>query len=207
MKQFLYIAIFFLGMVSCNKETEPEGPVLPAGATAFTEAEIAFVPNGTDDKVYKKSPDFTSELILNYKERLATEQVFAWDQTFFSFNVDPGLEVEFRLRYIQVENEYHKSLAIYMPYRDVFGTVRTNIFETPINETAIETGFFSELVTFHSSIEINGTEWSNVYEIIPLTSTDPALDNESNFSKVYYNATFGIIQMDQKNGDIWILHL
>ncbi len=94
-----------------------------------------------------------------------------------------------------------------MPYRDVFGTVRTNIFETPINETVIETGFFSELVTFHSSIEINGTEWSNVYEINPLTSTDPALDNESNFSKVYYNATFGIIQMDQKNGDIWILHL
>ncbi|MFT5824187.1 MAG: hypothetical protein ACI8ZM_005453 [Crocinitomix sp.] len=206
MKQFLYISLVLIAIISCNKETIPEGPILPTGATPYEATEIAFVPYNSGDRVFKKAPEFTTELILNFKERLATEQVFAWDQTFFTFNVDPGLELELRLRYLQAEEEYHKSLAIYMPYRDVFGTVRTSIFETPIDETVLETSFFTELVTFHDTLEINGSDWFGVFEINPLTSTDPAVDEEVNFSKVYYNATFGIIEMDQKNGDVWILH-
>lgn len=195
-----------MAVISCNKETIPDGPVLPTGATPYETTEIAFVPYSAGDRIFKKSPDFTTELILNFKERLATEQVFAWDQTYFTFNIDPGLELELRLRYLQTEEEYHKSLAIYMPYRDVFGTVRTSVFETPIDKTVLETSFFTELVTYHDTLEINGTDWFGVFEINPLTTTDPALDNELNFSKVYYNSTFGIIEMDQKNGDVWILH-
>ncbi|NOQ72044.1 MAG: hypothetical protein GQ574_08590 [Crocinitomix sp.] len=205
-KQFLYISLVVLTLVSCNKETEPEGPILPVGAVAFGEGDIAFVPYGASDQVFKKAPDFTTELILNFKERLFTEQVFAWNQTFFTFNVDPGLELELRLRYLQAEEEYHKSLAIYMPYRDVFGNAKTSVFETPLDTTVLESGFFTDLVTFHDTLEINGADWFDVFEINPLTSTNPEADSETNFSKVYYNPTFGIIEMDQKNGDVWILH-
>jgi hypothetical protein len=206
MKNFIYISFVLFAIISCNKETIPEGPILPTGATPYEAVEIAFVPNIASESVFEKAPDFTEKLILNFKERLLTEQVFAWDQTFLSFNIDPGLEVELRLRYLQTEEAYHKSLAIYMPFRDVFGRVQTTLFETPIDETVMETSFFTELVTYHDTLEINGADWFGVFEINPLTAVDPSLDDELNFSKVYYNATFGIIEMDQKNGDVWILH-
>ena len=204
-KLFLYIICLLLVTISCKKDTE-EGPVLPSGATPYEASEVAIVPYNSGDRVFKKAPEFTSEFTLNFKERIATEQSYAWDQTFFTLSFDPVLELELRLRYLQAENEYHKSLAIYMPYRDEVAVIRTTVFETPIDPTAIETGFFTELVTFHETLLINGVDWSDVYEINPLTSTDPDIVSDTYFTKVYFNASFGIIQMDQKNGDVWILH-
>lgn len=205
-KSLIYIVCVALAIVSCNKDNEPDGPVLPFGATPYETAEVAFVPYNSGDRVFKKAPEFTTELILNFKERRATKEAFAWDQTFFTFTFDLSLELELRLRYLQAETEYHKSLAIYMPYRDEVAVVRTTIFETPIDETVLETSFFSDIVTFHDTIEINGMDWYDVFEISPLTSIDPLIVSETNFTKIYFNAIFGIIEMDQKNGDVWILH-
>jgi hypothetical protein len=207
-KSLIYIICTVFAVISCNKDTEPEGPILPTGATAYEASEIAFVPygSGSGEQVFKKAPGFTSELTLTFKERLATEEAFAWDQTFLTFNTDVGLEVELRLRYLQAETEYHKSLAIYMPYRDEVAVVRTTVFETPIDETVLGTSFFADLVTFHDTLAIYGAERYDVFEINPLTSTEASIDSETNFTKIYYNSTFGILQMDQKNGDVWILH-
>jgi hypothetical protein len=193
-------------IVSCNKESDPDEPILPVGAAAYTEVEVAFVPYVSDNQIFKKSPDFTEELILNFKERLATKEFFAWDQTFFTLSSDPYLDLELRLRYLKAENETFKTLAIYMPYRDELSYARTNVFELPIDDTGIATGFFSDLITYHPTISINGVEWTDVYEVNPLTSTDAELDSPTNFSKVFYNTTFGLIEIDQKNGDKWILH-
>lgn len=202
----ILLCLFALVCFSCNKDTEPEGPILPAGATAYSAEEVAFVPYNDGERVFKKSPDFTDELILTFKERLATEEVYAWNQTYFTLSSDPYLELELRLRYLQAENQAEKTLAIYMPYRDENSFPRASIFEMPLDTAGIETGFFSEIITFHPSIEINGIAWDNVYEVSPLTSTDEEFDHPTNYSKVFYNTVFGIIELDQKNGDKWILH-
>lgn len=212
-KSLIHIACLFLvpiaiGIVSCNKDTEPDGPILPTGATPYEASEVTFVPYGTGsgEQVFKKAPDFTSELTLIFKERLATEEAFAWDQTFLTFNTDVGLETELRLRYLQAETEYHKSFAIYMPYRDEAAVVRTTVFETPIDETVLATSFFADLVTFHDTLAIYGVDRYDVFEINPLTSTEASIDSETNFTKIYFNTTFGILEMDQKNGDVWIFY-
>lgn len=206
MKLILYIALFSIAFISCNKNDAPEGPILPVGAVPYEASEVAIVPYSAGDYVFKKSPDFTEEFTINFKERLATEEAYAWDQTFFTLSFDPVLELELRLRYLQAEDEYHKSLAIYMPYRDEVAVIRKTVFETPIDPTILDESFFDELVTFHEMIEINGVEWLDVYEINPLTSTDSSIDSDTYFTKIYFNAAFGLIQLDQKNGDVWILH-
>jgi len=204
-KRFIVFFGLFLFVLSCKKNNEPDGPFLPVGTEAYTESEIAFVPYSAGDLVFKKSPDFTEERILNFKERLATEEFFAWDQTYFTFSYNPLMEIEFRLRYLQTENVSQKTLAIYMPYRDVTSAYRTNVFEMPIDTTGMSTGFFSEIITYHDTITINGNDWYNVYEVNPLTSTNESLDSPTNYSKVFFNSTFGIIEMDQKDGSIWVL--
>ena len=206
MNKFKYIIVFFvtLSVFSCKK-TEPNGiKKLPEGATPYTESDIQFVPYGTVNKVFKKLPLLDSTWVLNFKERLRTEEYFAWDQTFFTFDFDPELELELKLRYLQTDNS-QKTLAIYIPYKDATGVGRTNLFEMPLDESSIETSFFTDLVDFHDTISFNGIEWYNVYEVNELLSTDLEKDGPENFKKIFYNKVYGIIEMEQNNGTTWIL--
>jgi len=204
----LVYSILFLGIVvaasSCNKEEPDDTSNLPDGATPYTETDIQFVPYTSGDRVFKKMPLLDSTLVLQFKERLRTEEYFAWDQTYFTYSTDTELEAEFRLRYLQTENS-QKTLAIYLPYRDATNTARTNIFEMPISPTNIETGFFQNLIEYHDTITLNAIDWYKVYEVTPLISTDAAKDGPQNYNKVYYNSVYGLIQMTQKNGTTWIL--
>jgi hypothetical protein len=199
------LVLVILLAFACKKEEEPDGNSLPPGTSPYTETEIDFVPYSTGPITFKKAPGFTETLTLNFVERLATEQVFAWDQTFFKWSTDAALQLEFRLRYLQAEDEAQKTLAIYLPYRDNSGTVRSSIFETPIVTTGLSDGFFADLVSFHTEIELHGTVWNNVFEINPLVTTEPGEDSPLNFSKVFYTQSNGIIVMIQKNGDEWVL--
>jgi len=199
------LVVFVLFVFACKKEAEPVGPSLPPGTSPYTEAEIDFVPYSAGQITFKKAPAFTETLTLEFVERLATEQVFAWNQTFFKWNTDAALQLEFRLRYLQAEDEAQKTLAIYLPYRDNSGIVRSSIFETPIVSTGLSDGFFADLVSYHTEIELHGTIWNNVFEINPLVTTEPGEDSPLNFSKVFYTKSNGIIVMIQKNGDEWVL--
>ncbi|UKN02668.1 hypothetical protein K6119_03965 [Paracrocinitomix mangrovi] len=195
--------MILLAVIACEK-VDPPNNTLPEGATPYTEADIQFVPYTSGDKVFKKMPLLDSTLILNFKERLRTEEYFAWDQTFFTFSTDPDLELELRLRYLQTDNS-QKTLAIYMPYYDYSGVSRHNIFEMPIDSTNVSEGFFQDHIVYHDTIVFNSVEWYDVLEVDELLSTDPAKDGSTNFSKIYYNTVYGIIRMEQNNGTVWVL--
>lgn len=207
MEKFKYILgiIVLLGLAGCVKE-DPTTPTsnLPSGATPYTEADIQFVPYTSTNKVFKKLPALDSTWVLNFKERLRTEEYFAWDQTFMAFDFDPSYEVELRLRYLQTDVS-QKTLAVYMPYKDNSGTPRTTLFEMPLSPTTIETSFFENIIDYHDTIVFNSISWYKVYEVNQLISTDPAKDGPQNFKKIYYNKVYGIIKMDQNNGDSWLL--
>jgi len=192
-------------LIGCKKDAEPEGPFLPAGVTAYSDEQVALVPYSSGDQLFKKAPGFTTELLLTFIERKATKEFVAWDQTFFQMGADPYLIVEFRLRYLQTANETHKTLAIYMPYWDDSGVIRSTIFEFPIQTTDFSSGFFKTLITYHSTIDLGGTTWNNVYEIRPITSTPASEESPDNFNLVYYSTTVGLIGMNQVNGDEWVL--
>ena len=200
--------IFFFGITSlffsCDKEEPDDTTNLPDGATPYTETDIQFVPYSSSSLVFKKLPLLDSTLVLNFVERKRTEEYFAWDQTFFTYSTDAELTAEFRLRYLQTDNS-QKTLAMYLPYRDASNQVQSNIFEIPISPIGIENGFFQNLVEYHDTILLNAIEWYNVYEVTPLISTDADEDGPENYNKVYYNSTYGLIQMNQKNGTEWIL--
>ena len=208
LRNSILVVFATLAIVSCNK-VDPPTNNLPDGAEPYTEQDIQFVPYSSGDVVFRRLPALDSTIILNFQQRIRTEEYFAWDQTFFTLNVDPELEFEFRLRYIQTENQSQKSLGIYMPYRD--GTapdsIRHNVFEMPIDPTNISSSYFVNHITIHDTIVINSTEWYDVYEVDELVSTDPGKDGPTNFNKVYYNKVFGIIRMDQNNGNDWVLQL
>jgi hypothetical protein len=203
----LSILILFVPLIltNCQKEEEPDESTLPPGTIPYTADEVAFVPYSSTNLTFKKAPDFTEELILGFIERKATEEVFAWDQTTFHFGSDPYLNVEFRLRYLQTETTSQKTLAVYMPYWDDEGVIRSTVFEMPLILSADDANFFEPLVTFHESLDLNGTIWTDVYEIKPLLSTEASMDSGTNFDKIYYNKTVGLIQMNQKNGDNWMI--
>jgi hypothetical protein len=191
-------------LFSCKKADPPAQNNLPEGATAYTEADIQFVPYTSASPVFKRMPLLDSTLVLQFKERLRTEEYFAWDQTFFTFSSDPQLELELRLRYLQTDNS-QKTLAIYMPFRDAQGVYRTNLFEMPIDPSTIATGFFQNHITYYDTVTYNSVEWYDVYEVKELISTDPTEDGPENFQRIYYNTTYGIIKMDQNNGAVWVL--
>lgn len=191
-------------LMSCKKTENPNEPNLPAGATPYTENDIQFVPYTSGNRVFKKMPLLDSTLVFTFKERIRTEEYFAWDQTFFTYDTDSELEVEFRLRYLQADNS-QKTLAMYMPYRDATGAVKRNLFEIPITPTNIETGFFELLVDFHDTLTINSIDWYNVYEVSELVNTNAGDDGPENYTKIFYNKTYGVIEMDQKNGTVWVL--
>lgn len=195
---------FLFGVLSCKKQEDTNSSTLPEGATAYTETDIQFVPYVSGNKVFKKMPLLDSSLVFVFKERIRTEEYFAWDQTYFTYDTDPDLELEFRLRYLQTDNS-QKTLAMYMPYRDANNIARTNIFEIPLDNSEIETGFFQNLVNFYDTLVINSIEWYDVYEVTELVGTNPDNDGMENYSKIYYNSTYGIIEMDQKNGTVWVL--
>lgn len=203
-KHYLNILMICLLGFACKKEDPPTNTNLPSGATQYTEADIQFVPYSSENLVFKRLPALDSTVVLNFKERLRTEEYFAWDQTFFNFDHDPTLELELRLRYLQTDNS-QKTLAVYMPYYDNTGVSRTNIFEMPIDASSIETGFFTELIDFHDTIVFSGVEWYNVYEVNELLSTDTEKDGPQNFDKIYFNSVYGIIRMNQNNGNDWLL--
>lgn len=192
-------------MISCNKEPEPADPYLPEGVTPFTTEQVGFVPYGGSDQLFKKAPGFTSELNLVFLERIATKEFYAWDQTYFQLGTDPYLKVEARLRYLQSANENYKTLAIYMPYWDDHDVIQSTIFEFPIEMSDFSSTFFQELVTFHDELDLGPTAWTNVYEIVPITSTPANEESNENFDRVYYTIANGIIGFNQKNGDQWVL--
>lgn len=192
------IASLFL---SCNKVVEPT-PVsnVPPGATAFNDSDIQFIPYTSESVVFKDQLD--SVLTLNFIERKQSEEYYAWDQTFFNFSTNPDLKIEMRLRYLQSDVS-KKTLAIYMPYFDNSGVLRTNLFEMPIDYNGIELGFFKNIVEFHDTLIINTVERYKVFEVTELVSTDANIDGPENFNKLYYNRTEGFLQMHVKNGMIW----
>lgn len=200
--------IVFIGiaasLVACNKDEPDDTSNLPEGATPYTEADIQFVPYQSGNRIFKKLPLLDSTLEFQFKERLRTEEYFAWDQTFFTYSTDTELEAEFRLRYLQTDNS-QKTLAMYLPYRDANNVARTNIFELPISHAGIENGFFQNLIDFHDTLVLNSIEWYNVYEVTPLISTDAAKDGPENYNRIYYNTVYGLIKMNQKNGTEWML--
>ena len=208
MKNYIH-SIFIIALtvlvVACNKTEPPVTNNLPEGATAYTEADIQFVPYTENNLVFKRLPALDSTWVLNFKERVRSEDYFAWDQTYFTFSVDSELEMELRLRYLQTEETSQKTLAVYMPFQDAGGTYRTNLFEMPIDNQGLETGFFKDLIEFHDTIVFNSVEWYNVFEVNELLSTDPDKDGPKNFSKIYYNKVYGLIRMDQNNGTVWVL--
>ncbi|MBI3133069.1 MAG: hypothetical protein HYZ14_00195 [Bacteroidetes bacterium] len=200
----LTAVVFVLTLSACQKDEPDDSSNLPDGATPYTETDIQFVPYQSGDRVFKTLPLLDSTLVFQFKERLRTEEYFAWDQTFFTYSTDAALEIEFRLRYLQTETS-QKTLAMYLPYRDASNVARTNIFEIPISTVGLENGFFQNLVEFHDTITLNAIDWYNVYEVTPLISTDAEKDGPENYNRVYYNSTYGLIQMNQKNGTQWIL--
>jgi hypothetical protein len=193
-----------LSLVACNKEEPDDTTNLPEGATPYTEADIQFVPYQSGNRVFKKLPLLDSTLELQFVERSRTEEYFAWDQTFFKFSNDTELEAEFRLRYLQSDNS-QKTLALYMPYRDLNNISRTNLFELPISNVGIETGLFQNLIDFHDTLVLNSIMWYNVYEVKPLLTTDSIKDGLENYNRIYYNSVYGLIKMNQKNGTEWML--
>ena len=193
-----------MALVACNKEEPDDTTNLPEGATPYTEADIQFVPYQSGNRVFKKLPLLDSTLELQFVERSRTEEYFAWDQTFFKFSNDTELEAEFRLRYLQSDNS-QKTLAIYMPYRDLNNISRTNLFELPISHVGIETGLFQNLIDFHDTLVLNSIMWYDVYEVKPLLTTDSIKDGLQNYNRIYYNSVYGLIKMNQKNGTEWML--
>ena len=206
LRSFILLTAGLLLISSCKK-TDPPHNSLPDGATPYTESDIQFVPYTSGDRVFKRLPLLDSTIILNFEQRLRTEEYFAWDQTYFTFSVDPELELELRLRYLQTENESQKTLAIYMPYRDgtAHDSIRQNVFEMPIDHSNISSSFFVDHIVFYDTIVINNIEWFNVYEVNELLATDPGKDGPTNFDKIYYNSFYGIIRMNQNNGNDWVL--
>ena len=206
LRAFIIVSITAL-LGACTKVDPPANNNLPEGTTPYTETDIQFVPYTSGNKIFKRMPALDSTLILNFKERIRTEEYFAWDQTYFTFSVDPELELELRLRYLQTEGESQKTLALYMPYRD--GTapdsIRHNVFEMPIDPANLSGSFFVNHITYHDTIIINSIEWYDVFEVDELVNTDPGKDGPTNFDKIYYNTIYGIIRMNQNNGTDWVL--
>lgn len=205
MKGTTIISLILLVFVACKKDTETDESKLPDGAIPYTDSELSFVPYSATNQQFKKGPEFTQTLTFEFKERITPATFYAWDQTYFTLSTDPGLEVELRFRYLQAEEESLKTLAIYMPYRNAAGKSYTSVFEMPIDPAAVETGFFSELIIFHASIALFDTNWENVFEVSPINTATPENDSPTRFEKIYYNRESGIIGMNQKNGDQWVL--
>lgn len=201
----LAACLIFL-LAACKKEVPPTSN-LPDGAVPYTEQDVQFVPYTSANLEFKRLPLLDSTLSLTFVKRERTEEYFAWDQTYFTFNADPELELELRLRYLQTESESQKTLALYMPYRDAtaYDSIRHNVFEMPIDPVNIQTTWFENHIVFHDTIIFNSAEWYDVYEVNELVSTDPGKDGPKNFDKIYYNTFHGIIKMDQKNGNNWVL--
>lgn len=204
MKKLLVIGGLIV-LASACKKVDPPTSTLPVGADPYTESDIQFVPYTSGNKVFKRMPALDSTWTLTFKERLRTEEYFAWDQTYFTFGHDSELELELRLRYLQTEETSQKTLALYMPYRDALGAVQHNVFEMPIDPANISTGFFQDHIVFHDTVIYNSVEWYDVYEVDELVSTNPDIDGPENFEKIYYNTVYGIIKMDQTNGTVWVL--
>jgi len=204
MKFTLPVLIVVLSICFSCEKTEEIKPVsnVPSGAVAFNDNDIQFVPYTTESPVFKDQLD--NVLTLEFIERKRSEESFAWDQTFFNFSTNTDLKIEMRLRYLQSDVS-KKTLAIYMPYFDNSGSLRTNLFEIPIDYTDIELGFFKNLIEFHDTLLINAVEYYNVFEVTELVSTDSNKDGPENFNRLYYNRTKGILQMHVKDGVIWTL--
>ena len=197
---FILISILTL---ACNKEEEDtQANQIPPGSTPFTDDDILFVPYTSESPVFKDQNGNT--LTLNFKERKRTEEYYAWDQTYFTFSTDATLELEMRLRYLQSDVS-KKTLALYMPYYDANGTLQNNLFEMPIDPAGIEDGFFKNIIDFYDTLNVGGTERYNVYDVNELVSTDASKDGPNNYSKIFYNRSYGILQIQQKDGIIWTL--
>lgn len=204
MKLKAYFPLVVILMLACNKVEPDDSNNLPDGATPFTEADLQFVPYTSSSLVFKKLPGLDSTLTLNFVERKREEDFFAYDQTFFNYSTDAALQAEFRLRYLYADNT-QKTLAMYLPYRDAANNPQTNLFEIPISTYGLESGFFKNLVDFHDTLILNSVMWFNVYEVTPLVSTDSDKDGPQNYNRVFYNKTYGLIKMIQKNGTEWLL--
>ena len=196
--------VFTLTFAACKKDDDDGNP-LPDGAEPYTEANIQFVPYSSGDEKFDRVPLMDSSFSLVFKERLRTEEYYAWDQTFFYLGTDTNKVVELRLRYMQTEIS-QKTLAIYLPYEDSNGELQQNLFEIPIESpTEIDSGFFANIVEFYDTLILNSVEFYDVYKAEPLQPTVSSKDGPENFDLLYYNQVYGIIQMEQKDGSKWFL--
>lgn len=201
--KFSTILLLSVFIFACHKEEDnSQVNQIPPGSTPFSDDDILFVPYTSESPVFKDQNGNT--LTLNFKERKRTEEYYAWDQTYFTFSTDPTLELEMRLRYLQSDVS-KKTLALYMPYYDASGVLQNNLFEMPIDPTGIEDGFFKNIIDFYDTLTIDGTERYDVFDVNELVSTDAAKDGPNNYSKIYYNRSYGILQIHQKDGVIWTL--
>ncbi|WP_066757716.1 hypothetical protein [Crocinitomix algicola] len=196
--------IIFLILFSCKKE-EVTDYKLPKGAIAFTDDDLNFVPYSNQNLVFKKAPDFIEELHYQFDGRNATRNQFAWDQTYFKNAADEHLRVELRLRHLKTTNITLKTLAIYMPYWDGESKLNESLFEIPLKMDATSSEIFSGRLVFHEAIDLHGTIWENVYEILPLLYPTEEEESGSRYSKLFYSTEFGLIQLNQVNGNSWIL--
>ena len=202
-KTYFILCLTVISVLSCKEDPEPsQANQIPEGSTPFTDSDILFVPYTSQSPVYKDQSDNT--LTLNFTERKRTEEYFAWDQTYLTFSSDETLEVEMRLRYLQSDVS-KKTLALYMPYYDNSNTLRNNLFEMPIDPTGLETGFFKNIINYYDTLAIDGSERYDVFEVNELVNTDADKEGAQNYSKIYYNREYGILQMRLKDGVIWSL--
>ncbi|MBN4072606.1 hypothetical protein JYT74_01070 [Crocinitomix catalasitica] len=204
MKRCFIVVLVLTTVIGCKKDDD-NGSNLPEGAIPYSEADIQFVPYTSGDEKFDRIPLLDSSFTLVFKERLRTEAYYAWDQTFFTFSSDPEKELELRLRYLQTTVS-QKTLAIYVPYRDLSGNLQTNLFEIPIEyPDSIEFGYFADLIDYYDTLVISSVEFYNVFEVSPLQLTPSSEDGPENYTRLYYNKVYGIIEMDQKDGSKWFL--
>lgn len=197
--------ILAVALCGCKKDDDDGENPLPDGAVPYTEANIQFVPYNSGDETFDRVPLLDSSFSLVLKERLRTEEYFAWDQTFFYHESDTNKVFELRLRYMQTDIS-QKTLAIYTPYEDANGELQQNLFEMPIETPSlIDSGFFANIVDFYDTLTLNSVEFYDVYRVEPLQPTVSSKDGPENYNLLYYNQVYGIIQLEQKDGSKWFL--
>ena len=193
--------LLFLG---CEEEPV-QSYGIPVGTTPFSPDEEAFLPYQSGNLIYRLAPDYLEEITFEFQEALVPKNAYAWKEVKYRYSTDYGFQVSFRLRYHLSEVAPEKTLAIYLPYLEENGEYGQVLFETPIDSSRIEEGFFKEKVIYHNEIELEGVIYNEVFEILPLTLDEGDINTNTYFNKVYYNRTLGLIQANQKNGNRWTI--
>ncbi len=179
-----FIDCFALLLFSCEEEPV-ETISIPEGTTPFSSEEEAFLPYSSESHIYKMAPDFIEEITFEFQEETTPKNAYAWKEVKYRYATDYGFRASFRLRYYLSEVEPEKTLAIYLPYKASNGEYGQVLFETPIDSTGVSEGFFQNKVTYHTTIELEGVVYSEVFEILPLTLDDGDIDVDTYFDRIF----------------------